>query len=129
MKTDRTLLESIPGIGPALSRLMLSVIHSRSFEQASQLAAYLGLVPKQVQSGAFKGRSRLSKTGPSMVRAKLYMATVSASRCNPDIMRQRDRLLASGKNKMQALGAAMRKLVQICFGVIKNQKEYSPQWT
>ncbi|MBL35200.1 MAG: IS110 family transposase, partial [Oceanospirillaceae bacterium] len=37
------------------------------------------------------------------------------------------RLLANGKSKMQALGAAMRKLVQICFGVVKHQSEYRPQ--
>ncbi|MCZ6805271.1 MAG: IS110 family transposase, partial [Proteobacteria bacterium] len=30
----------------------------------------------------------------------------------------------AGKTKMQALGAAMRKLIQICFGVVKNQTEY-----
>lgn len=128
LKKDRKLLESIPGVGSVLSRLLLSVIHSRPFKQASQLAAYLGVIPKQVESGQFKGRSRLSKTGPSMVRAKLYMASVSATQYNPDIAKQRNRLIANGKNKMQALGAAMRKLVQICFGVIKNQREYTPQW-
>ncbi|MDO6423780.1 IS110 family transposase [Saccharophagus degradans] len=127
LKSDRKLLESIPGIGRTMSRLMLAVIHSRNFEKASQLAAFLGLIPKHVESGVFKGRSRLSKTGPSLIRAKLYMATVCASTCNPDIVKQRARLLANGKNKMQALGAAMRKLTQICFGVIKSQKEYAPQ--
>ena len=127
LKKDRQLLASIPGIGPTMSRLMLSVIHSRSFKNAEQLAAFLGVIPKLVESGVFKGRSALSKKGPPSVRAKLYMAAIVASQHNPDVIKQKNRLLAKGKTKMQALGAAMRKLVHICFGVIKNQTEYSPQ--
>jgi len=127
LKRDKALLESIPGVGPVISRLMLSVIHSRDFESAKQVAAYLGVIPTQVESGVFRGRSALSKRGPASVRAKLYMAAVAASQCNPDVTALKQRLLANGKNKMQAVGAAMRKLVHICFGVIKNQAEYMPQ--
>ncbi len=119
---------TIPGIGPVLSRCMLMVINSRQFTSPGQLAAYLGVIPKLVESGKFKGRSVLSKQGPSSVRAKLYMGAIVASRYNPDVLRQIDRLAENGKTKMQALGAAMRKLVHICFGVVKNQTEYSPQW-
>nr|CBX86851.1 hypothetical protein [Photobacterium damselae subsp. damselae] len=36
-------------------------------------------------------------------------------------------MLAAGKTKMQALGAAMRKLIQICFSVLKTQTKYQPQ--
>jgi hypothetical protein len=46
---------------------------------------------------------------------------------NPDIKAQKVRLINAGKTNMQALGAAMRKLIQICFGVIKNQSKYQPQ--
>jgi len=85
------------------------------------------LIPTQVESGVFRGRSAMSKRGPASVRAKLYMAAVCASHRNPDISAMKERLLANGKNRMQAIGAAMRKLVHICFGVIKNQTEYRPQ--
>lgn len=127
LKQDKALLESIPGVGKVVSRLMLSVIHSRDFTSARQVAAYLGLIPVLIESGAFKGRSALSKRGPASVRARLYMAAVVASRCNPDIAAMKRRLLANGKNKMQAIGAAMRKLVHLCYGVINTQTEYSPQ--
>lgn len=127
LKKDKKLLETIPGIGPVMSRLMLSVLHSRNFRTAKQLAAYLGVIPVLVESGVFKGRSALSKRGPSSIRAKLYMAAVSATQWNPDISQMKQRLLDRGKTKMQALGAAMRKLVHICFGVVHNQTEYSPQ--
>ena len=127
LRKDRQLMESIPGVGPIVSRLMLSVLHSRSFRTAGQVAAFLGLVPRIQQSGQWKGRSRLSKQGPANVRAKLYMAAVVCLRYNPDIQAQCQRLMDNGKSKMQALGAGMRKLVQICFGVVKHQSEYHPQ--
>jgi transposase len=57
------------------------------------------------------------------------MATVTATRHNPDIKAQYERLTKKGKSKMSALGAAMRKLVQICFGVFKHQQPYQPQST
>lgn len=127
LKKDRKLLESIPGVGPVVMRVMLAVIHSRDFRSAKQVAAYLGLIPAHIESGVFKGRTSLSKKGPAAVRAKLYMAAVVATQHNADIARFSQRLIARGKSKMQALGASMRKLVHICFGVLKNQTSYSPQ--
>ncbi len=128
LRKNRQLMESIPGVGPVVSRVMLSVMGSRSFKNAGQLAAFLGLIPKQRESGILKGRSMLSKTGPARVRAKLYMAAIVATRHNPDIKSQYERLTQNGKTPMQAIGAAMRKLVQICFGVVKHQSEYRPQF-
>lgn len=106
---------------------MVTLLHSRAFKTAGSLAAYLGLVPKQQVSGVFKGKSRLSKMGPSGMRAKLYLPAVVALRSNPDIKAQYERLTQNGKTKMQAIGAAMRKLVQICFGVVQHQTAYKPQ--
>ena len=127
LKADRDRLLSISGVGPVVSREMLCVLHSRQFERASQVAAFIGVVPKLHESGKLKGRTTLSKQGSGRIRAKLYMAAVAAIQHNPDIKCQNERLLKAGKTKMQALGAAMRKLVQICFGVLKHQSQYRPQ--
>lgn len=127
MKKNRKLLESIKGIGSVMSREMVYLLATKKFSTAKQVAAYLGVIPRLQESGKWKGHTTLSKLGPARVRAKLYMAAISASTYNPDIKRQKDRLLEAGKTPMQALGAAMRKLVQICFGVIKHQSEYQPQ--
>lgn len=128
LKQDRALLESIPGVGPIIAQQMVAVIRSRDFTAASQCAAFLGLVPVHHESGtSVRGRPHLSKTGDARVRAKLYMAAIVAKRWNPDIKRQYERLLRNGKSKMSAIGAAMRKLVQICFGVLKHQTPYLPQ--
>lgn len=129
LKDDRQLLASIPGIGPVLSAQMLALLHGGlRFERAPQFAAYLGLIPTQHQSGSsINKKPHLSKLGPARVRAKLYMAAIVASGCNPDVKALYQRLLERGKCPMAALGAAMRKLAQICFGVIKHQTPYQPQ--
>lgn len=125
LKKSMSLLQSIPGVGPQVGGNMLSVLSSHRFESAEQLAAYLGLVPVERQSGSsVLGRAKLSKAGPARIRAVLYMAAVAAKRCNPHVKAVYERLLARGKCKMSALGAAMRKLVHLCFGVFKTQIPY-----
>lgn len=128
LKNDRRLLQSIPGVGPVLSALILVMMRSRSFKQATQCSAFLGLNPVVTESGTSLNKPpRLSKMGDAQVRAKLYMAAIVAIRHNPDIKQQYERLRANGKSSKSAIGAAMRKLVQICFGVLKHQTKYQPQ--
>ncbi len=128
LKHNKELLETIPGVGEVIARHMCLVLGSRIFKSASQCAAFLGLIPVQHESGSsIKGRSRLSKAGNATIRAKLYMAAVVSIRHHPDIKRQYQRLLKNGKSKLSAIGAAMRKLVHICFGVLKHQTPYQVQ--
>ena len=107
---------------------MIALFRSRDFSSAKQYSAFIGLNPVMRESGSsVRGRSRLSKTGNAKIRAKLYMAAIVAIQHNPDIKQQYERLLRKGKTKMAALCAAMRKLVQICFGVLKHQNSYQSQ--
>ncbi|MBU1448110.1 MAG: IS110 family transposase [Gammaproteobacteria bacterium] len=129
LKNDLTLLQSIPAVGPQVGNNMLAIMHAHNFASAEQLAAYLGLVPIERQSGSsVQGRARLSKAGPARIRAVLYMAAVVATRCNPHVKAVYERLLARGKSKMSALGAAMRKLVHLCFGVLKTRQPYQSDY-
>lgn len=129
LKQDLKLLKSIPAVGERVGNTLLALIHSHSFASAEQVAAYVGLVPVEHQSGSSVcGRARLSKAGPAHIRATLYMAAVVATQHNPHIKALYTRLLARGKTKMAALGAAMHKLVQLCFGVIKNQIPYQADY-
>lgn len=129
LKEDFYLLQSIPAVGPQVGGNLLSVIHSHGFATAEQLAAYLGVVPMERQSGSsVLGRARLSKAGPARIRAVLYMAAIVATRYNPHVKALYERLLARGKSKMSALGAAMRKLVHLCFGVLKTRLPYQADY-
>lgn len=125
LKTDQTYLLTIPAVGEKTANRMLAILHSRTFKSAEQVAAFLGLVPVEHQSGSsVLKRPHLSKNGDAKTRAVLYMAAVVATRYNPDIKAMYERLCARKKPKMVAIGAAMRKLVHQCFGVIKHQQPY-----
>lgn len=129
LKQDRELLTSIPAVGPQVGNQMLSVLHNHQFQPAEQLAAYLGLVPVERQSGpSVRGRPRLSKAGPARIRAVLYMAAIVATKHNPHLKALYCRLQANGKSKMSALGAVMRKLAHLCFGVLKSRLPYQPNY-
>ena len=127
LKRDQELLETIPGVGESTAKRMVVVLRARNFHSAREVAAWAGLVPIEHDSGtSVHKRPRLSKMGNGRVRAKLYWPAVAAARFNPDVRALYERLLANGKCKMSAIGAAMRKLLHICFGVLKHQRPYRP---
>ncbi|MFZ2449716.1 MAG: transposase [Methylovulum miyakonense] len=108
---------------------LLSVMHNHRFQSAGQLAAYLGLVQVERQSGSsVHGRPRLSKASSARIRAVLYMAAIVATKHNPPVKALYLRLQDRGKTKMPAPGAAMRKLVHLCFGVLKTREPYQPNY-
>ena len=128
LQKDYELLLTIPGIGARTAWSMLVILRSRRFASAPKVASYLGLNPIEKQSGTTRyRRPRLSKAGNGRFRQALYFPAMVATRKNPDIKAQYDRLLAADKSKMCALGAAMRKLVHICYGVLKHQRPYEVQ--
>lgn len=123
------LLQSIPGVGKQVSAQMAALLSAHTFEHAEQVAAYLGLVPIEWQSGtSIRARPHLSKAGPPQLRQLLFLPAVAAKACNPHVKAIYERLLAKGKPKMVAVGAAMRKLVHLCFGVVHSGKPYDPNW-
>ena len=82
--------------------------------------------PKQNQSGtSINGRTRLSKMGNANLRKAFYMPAVVALRYNPIIKAFSERLKASGKMMMVIIGAAMRKLLHIIYGVLKSGKPFT----
>lgn len=129
LKNNDALLQSIKGVGPRVAQRMNALLSSKSFKSAEAVAAFIGLNPVQHLSGtSVRGRSTLSKRGPSALRKLLYLPAVTATTCNPHVRAVYLRLLSRGACKMSALGAAMRKLAHLCFGVIHSGKPYDPTW-
>jgi transposase len=130
LKADLDLLKSIKSVKDQVGREMLALLHGGTFRSASQVAAYLGITPVEKVSGSsVRGRAHMSKTGPSGVRAKLYVASLSAIRWNKPAKALYERLVAKGKAKKAALGAVMRKLVHMCFGVLKTRLPWDENYT
>lgn len=129
LKETRRLLETIPGVGARVSAHMTSLFAAKKFQRAEHLSSYLGLAPVIKESGtSVSGKPQLSKAGPAHLRKLLYMPAVVATRFNPHIKEMYERLLARGKTPMSAIGAAMRKLAHLCFGVVTSGKPYDRQF-
>jgi len=128
LRNKRDLLESIPGIGPATSAMVLAEFGDVTrFHDARCMASFCGLTPRHRQSGtSVRGKSMLSKTGSSRIRKALFMPALSAIKYNPVIAAFRTRLLANGKPRMVIVGAIMRKLVHIIYGVLKTGRRFDP---
>jgi transposase len=126
LKQQSELLQTIPGIGEKTASLLLGEIEFRSFSSARALAAYVGVTPRRHQSGTSLNWTRLSKIGNGRVRKALYFPAIVAVRCNQVISDFARRLRNNGKTPMQVVGAAMRKLIHIAYGVIKNNRPFEP---
>jgi transposase len=129
LRRQHQLLDSIPGIGSTTAAALLGEIDFGAYPSARQLAAQAGLTPRQRQSGtSVHGKPRLSKQGASQLRKILFLPAVVATRHNPIVRAFADRLKARGKAKMAIVGAAMRKLLHLCYGVLKTGLTFDPNY-
>jgi transposase len=129
LKRDHELLLSIPGIGQTTATWLLSEVQVHSYSSARQVAAHAGLTPRHHESGQHVGRrTPMSKTGNARLRRALYLPAVVANRHNPIIKAFCERLSQRGKRPMEIIGAAMRKLLHIVYGVLKSGKAFDPSF-
>ncbi len=131
LKKQAALLESIPGIGKeTIAKLLAYVGDVQRFDHAKALAAFVGLNPTVHQSGSsVRGKSHLSKKGNSALRKALYMPAIVARRYNPVVKEFADRLKKAGKPNMVIVGAVMRKLLHIIYGVLKSGKPFDAAYS
>ena len=114
------LLQSIPGVGPGLSRTVLAELPELGTLSRKQLAALVGVAPHNRESGTWRGQ-RTIWGGRAVVRTALYMAALAATKWNPVIRAFYHQLLARGKAKKVALVACMHKLLIILNAMVKHQ--------
>ena len=106
------LLQSVPGVGPTVSRTLVAELPELGTLGRHQIASLVGVAPRNRDSGKWRGR-RTVGGGRAGVRAILYMAALTATRFNPVIKVFYHRLLRAGKPAKVALTACMRKLLVI----------------
>ena len=100
----------------------------RTAVNARQLAAYAGLTPRARTSGSSVHHPpRRAKTGNSRLRRALYLPAIVAMRHNPAVQALAARLRARGKRPMVIVGAAMRQLLHLIYGVLKSGKPFDPR--
>ncbi|HFW3091407.1 TPA: IS110 family transposase [Salmonella enterica subsp. enterica serovar Reading] len=126
MKNMKKLLESIPGLGAQTAAVLLSFgIYPGRFINARQAAAYAGVDPRLNESGSsVRGRPRLSKTGHAFLRKSLYMPAMTTLFRTEWGKQFYARLSAAGKPPKLIIGAMMRKLIHVAFGVLRTGEKF-----
>jgi len=106
------LLRSVPGVGPTLSATVVAGLRELGDAGRREVAALAGVAPYDDRSGRRDGRRSVAG-GRTALRCVLYMATLSAMRCNPVIRAFAERLRAAGKCGKVVVVACMRKLLTL----------------
>lgn len=121
LKAKVDLLIEIKGMGVESALKILAYLPEIDhFGSAKALAAYIGLSPKQRESGKYKGKTCLSKQGNSKLRAAFYMPALSAKNHSEALAPFVNRLKAKGMAAKAIVGAVMRKLAHILYGMLKH---------
>lgn len=130
LKRDKALLTSIPGIGDTTAAVFMAEVPDiQRFHNADEVAAFAGLTPGQRHSGSsLHSNGKLVKWGNGHMRAALYMPALSAHRWNPIIATLHKRLSERGKSKMTVVVAVMRKLIHLCYGVLKTATPFDARY-
>jgi len=123
-ENDQTL-QSVPGVGAVTSSTLLADLPELGQLNRKQVAALVGVAPYNCDSGKMHGK-RAIWGGRATVRSTLYMATLSAVRCNAVIRAHYQGLLEAGKPTKVALVACMRKLLTILNAIIRNKTPWNP---
>lgn len=113
------ILQSVPGVGPLTSAILISDLPELGQLNRKQAAALVGVAPFNNDSGHHRGKRRV-KGGRAGVRKMLYMATITATKHNPVIKEFYNRLLKKGKPTKVAIVACMRKLLTILNAMLRS---------
>lgn len=118
------ILKSAPGVGDTLVYTLLADLPEIGALGRNQISALVGVAPMNRDSGKLRGKRRI-KGGRYAVRAVLYMATLSATQCNPVIRAFYLQLVAQGKHKKVALTACMRKFITMLNAMVRDRCEWA----
>lgn len=123
------LLETIPGVGRITAEIVVAFIDDPNrFENARQVSAYAGLIPRQHQSGALNRMGRITKRGPKVLRTALVEASWLMLRYNSWAAAFYQRICGGQKTrKKQAITALARKLLVRCWTLLKKKEEWDDQ--
>ena len=117
------LLQSIPGIGPVVSRTLLADLPELGTMSREQAAALVGVAPRNHDSGRQRGK-RFISGGRVAVRSVLYLAAHAAKQGNALVRAFADRLAAAGKAAKVIRIAVARKLLVVANAVLRTGQSF-----
>ena len=117
------LLRTIPGVGPRLAEAIVTMFDDVTrFTTAGQVGAYIGMVPKQFDSGEMERNGRITRHGNRLVHSLLVEVAWASLRHNPWARECYQRISGGKKSRKKiAIVAVGRKLLVRCWGMLRHQ--------
>jgi len=125
-KEKNDITQSMPGVGKVVAFSLLSDMPELGYLTNKQAAALVGVAPINKESGIYNGKRNI-RGGRHAIRTAMYMAMMSAMRCNPVFKATYERLVAAGKPKKTAIIACVRKIVVILNSMVRDGTHWNPE--
>ena len=122
------LLRTIPGVGPRLSEAIVALLdRPERFRKPSEVSAYIGMVPKELDSGETERRGRITRHGSRLVRSLLVEVAWAGLRYNPWVRETYQRISGGKKSRKKiAIVAVGRRLLVRCWAMLRDGTSW--QW-
>jgi transposase len=116
------LLRTIPGVGPRLSEAIVALLdRPERFRKSSEVSAYIGMVPKELDSGETERRGRITRHGSRLVRSLLVEVAWAGLRYNPWVRETYQRISGGKKSRKKiAIVAVGRRLLVRCWAMLRD---------
>jgi len=125
-----TRLQQLRGVGPMIATALVATVgDAKQFNNGRQMAAFLGLTPRQNSSGGKEKLLGISKRGDAYLRCLLIhgaRSTIYAARTKEDRLSQWLRRIATKRHPNVAAVALANKTVRIAWAMMKNGTDYQP---
>jgi transposase len=122
------LLRTIPGVGPRLAEAIVALLdRPERFGHAREVSAYVGMVPKELDSGETVRRGRITKQGSRLVRSLLVEVAWAGLRYNPWVRETYQRISGGKKSRKKiAIVAVGRRLLVRCWAMLRDGTSWQP---
>lgn len=122
-------VQTIPGVGRKTAEVLVTALDDpQRFQNARQVSAYIGLVPRQYQSGETDRHGRITKRGSRLVRTMLLECAWVSLRYNAWARATYDRIHGGQKTrKKKAAIALARKIAVVAWAMLKHETDWDPQ--
>jgi len=124
-ETEMKMLQTIPGVGPVLAPWIIATLHPTDrFETYPKAKRYIGMNPRQNDSGAKQGKQRVSRTGSAPLRGLLYIAAISTIPRDSRFSDLYKRKIATGTPGKKAIVAVAESIFCVAYHILKSGQPY-----
>ena len=118
-------IASVPGIGKSTAATIFAEVGGFGrFDSPDKLIKYAGLDVNVYQSGTVLKHGKMGRKGPPILRYALFLAAAKCRIHCPEIAEYYSSKVSQGKHRICALVCTARKILRMCWGMMKSGKPY-----